>query len=61
MPKITDMIGKVNRYGVVQANNYRVMFGGIVGIEDAVIGTPGGNLDTEGSAKNGHTLGNFFW
>lgn len=52
MPKITDMIGKVNRYGIVQANNYRVVFGGIVGIEDTVIGTPGGNLEDSGSGKN---------
>jgi hypothetical protein len=50
MSKITDMIGKVNRYGIVQANNYRVVFSGIAGAEDTVIGSPGGIV--EGSGKN---------
>jgi len=42
MPRITDMISKVNNYGVVQANNYRVIFSGIAGQADTVVGVPGG-------------------
>jgi hypothetical protein len=48
MANISEMISKVNRYGVVQQNNYKVVFSGLVGQSDAVIGSPGGlnNFDT---------------
>lgn len=43
MSNINDMVTKVNRFGVVRGNNYRVTFSGIVGNADSVIGTPSGS------------------
>ena len=42
MSNINDMITKVNRYGIVSGNNYRVNFNGIVGSADEVVGVPSG-------------------
>jgi len=45
------MISKINRYGYVCANNYRVVFSGIAGIGDQVIGSPAGSSISDGTDK----------
>tara|TARA_Y100001938_G_scaffold151165_1_gene246748 strand:+ start:1693 stop:2487 length:795 start_codon:yes stop_codon:yes gene_type:complete len=45
MPNISDMVSKVNRYGFIQANNYKVIFSGIVGATDTIIGNSGIRAD----------------
>jgi len=49
MPNISDMVAKVNRYGVVRQNNYKVVFSGLVGQSDSIIGSPDG---ANGSSSN---------
>ena len=48
--KVTDMISKISRFGTVKGNKYKVIFGGMVGNADSVmgkIGIPlGGDLAT---------------
>ena len=48
--KVTDMISKISRFGTVKGNKYKVIFGGMVGNADSVmgkIGIPlGGDLGT---------------
>ncbi len=39
--KVTDMISKINRFGTVKGNKYKVIFGGIVGNADSVMGNLG--------------------
>ena len=52
MPNISDMVAKVNKFGFIQSNNYRIIFSGIVGQADEVVGAP----STSGAWNNRMSL-----